>query len=98
MKKVFIFFAVFFSVSMIFAQQVVNLGDYIKPGMSDHTEAFKKAFSVKGVKQVNIPSGYYTLSDTIEICGKVVGSGEVKINMKNPEKDIFHLFFPSPLL
>ena len=52
MKKVFIFFAVFFSVSMIFAQQVVNLGDYIKPGMSDHTEAFKKAFSVKGVKQV----------------------------------------------
>ena len=87
----FVFFAVFFSISMAFAQQVVNLGDYIKPGMKDHTAAFKKAFSVKGVKQVNIPSGYYALSDTIEICGKVVGSGDVKLDMKNPDKDIFHL-------
>ena len=90
MKK-FLISLFLLSIFVLSAQQIVNLGDFIDPGMKDHTAAFKKAFSVKGVKQVNIPSGNYTLSDTIEICGKIAGSGEVKIHMKNPEKDIFHL-------
>ena len=80
------------SVFTLSAQQIVNLGDFIKPEMKDHTAAFKKAFSVKGVKQVNIPSGYYTLSDTIEICGKVVGSGEAKIHMTTELRLVGGLF------
>jgi hypothetical protein len=75
----------------------INVQDYIvaSANTTDHTEAIRAAFAEAGRTRkyaVLFPSGYYAISDTIDIsaANEIVGQGYVRIEQRDPAKGIFH--------